>query len=260
MPAPGDWDRKVFGQFGVLDVDEFRVVCHACGAELGSLIGHIGKAHDLTADEYRAIFALPSTAALVSAALSRLRREQAADKLGAYFGGTGVVPLTREQVDEAQRRYNTRERDNAAFLARVGRPVSPRSRKPLDPCIVCGKPVPNVIRRTGRRTCSDGCRTVAIERDQRRLGEAARLTTKRCSTCGEEKPVEAFDHQENAQRRYRPFCRACGDPRRKIQPSDRASIIQRVEAGESQSAIARALGVSSSRISQLVQEARHAAE
>jgi len=58
LPEPGNWDGPVFGRLGVLATDGQRVECHACGRWFHHLGHHVRQTHNLTADEYRALFGL----------------------------------------------------------------------------------------------------------------------------------------------------------------------------------------------------------
>lgn len=77
MPSLGQWDGPIYGRLGGLQRDETSVQCHACGGRFAFLPGHLGRAHDLTCDEYRAIFGLNKGAALVSLGLSATHQERA---------------------------------------------------------------------------------------------------------------------------------------------------------------------------------------
>ena len=77
LPALGEWDGPVHGELGVLVVepDGDRVQCHARGAWFRFLANHVWRTHQLSADEYRAVFGLAAEHGLVSPALAeKLRR------------------------------------------------------------------------------------------------------------------------------------------------------------------------------------------
>lgn len=56
----------MYGRIGVLATDGEKVQCHICGRWLKRLSVHVGPAHDMTPDEYRAEFGLKATQGLVS--------------------------------------------------------------------------------------------------------------------------------------------------------------------------------------------------
>jgi hypothetical protein len=58
LPDLGNWDGPIYGELGVLVDDGERVECHACGQWFKSLNSHIQRIHNLTDEEYRALFGL----------------------------------------------------------------------------------------------------------------------------------------------------------------------------------------------------------
>src|ERR1700674_3720674 len=68
LPAMGEW-TPVYGDLGVLAIDEDKAQCHACGRWFVNLALHAGRGHDLTAQEYKALFGLNRTAGLIGPAL-----------------------------------------------------------------------------------------------------------------------------------------------------------------------------------------------
>ena len=65
LPEFGSWTGPIFGRLGVLKRDELSAECHVCGASFRMLATHVWKAHDLWADEYRALFGLSARRGLV---------------------------------------------------------------------------------------------------------------------------------------------------------------------------------------------------
>jgi hypothetical protein len=65
----------VYGQIGVLASDGERVQCHICGKWFGHLGGHVKRAHDAEAADYKAEFGLNATTGLIGPALAKKRRE-----------------------------------------------------------------------------------------------------------------------------------------------------------------------------------------
>lgn len=80
LPALGDWDGPVFGRLGVLQTDGEKVECHCCGKWFGNLGSHVSASHGMCADEYRAIFGLRQSTALIGPQM-RARKQQYNDHL-----------------------------------------------------------------------------------------------------------------------------------------------------------------------------------
>lgn len=81
LPALGEWDGPIYGELGVLNDDGEKVECHCCGDWIVGLGNHLTKAHDLTAQEYKAIFGLPLSKGLLSQAAHDRWRDQRAHHL-----------------------------------------------------------------------------------------------------------------------------------------------------------------------------------
>lgn len=98
LPELGAWDGPVHGKLGVLVADGDRLTCHACGELFRGLGYHAVRAHQLTADAYRAVFGLRASTSLIGPALKARRREIARDTL-AHFGGrySGITGLSFEE-------------------------------------------------------------------------------------------------------------------------------------------------------------------
>lgn len=73
LPALGDWQEPITGQLGVLASDGEKVQCHICGRWYRYLANHARLAHDLYADEYKALFGLNVTTGLVGPATQALQ-------------------------------------------------------------------------------------------------------------------------------------------------------------------------------------------
>ena len=73
LPELGDWIRPYFGRLGVLADDGVKVECHICGTYYRFLGNHVVRAHDVTADEYRAYFGLNCTTGLTGPDLRKIR-------------------------------------------------------------------------------------------------------------------------------------------------------------------------------------------
>lgn len=96
LPKLGEWDSPMFGELGTLAYNQTLVECHCCGSWFRSLIPHIYSMHGLRADEYRAIFGLMPSTALVCPATSSKHSTHAKQMIDA---GT-LIPnvLTPEQI------------------------------------------------------------------------------------------------------------------------------------------------------------------
>lgn len=100
LPQLGEWDGPIYGELGVLHHDDGeRVECHCCGEWFIHLGLHIWHAHDVTLEEYKAIFGLPSQRGLYSPA----KRQHHAALHGPFIGAlnrgkrVGASLATREQ-------------------------------------------------------------------------------------------------------------------------------------------------------------------
>ncbi len=104
LPEPGDWDGPVFGRLGVLATDGQRVECHACGRWFHHLGHHVRQTHNLTADEYRALFGLNVRTGLVGPDLAAGMRARAV-RLKPYhaLGADVLRSFTPEQMSAYQR-------------------------------------------------------------------------------------------------------------------------------------------------------------
>lgn len=109
LPKIGEWDGPIHGEIGVLVHEAGKVQCHACGEWFGLLAPHIFWNHDLTNQEYRAIFGLhprrPLCGELFSEA-TRQRNAQHPDQVMrfAQAGKQALQQITPEQRrDRAER-------------------------------------------------------------------------------------------------------------------------------------------------------------
>ncbi len=66
LPELGDWDGPIYGRLGVLETDGDKCECHICGAWFHGLNRHAWNTHNLLAREYKALFGLNLTSALMS--------------------------------------------------------------------------------------------------------------------------------------------------------------------------------------------------
>lgn len=161
LPAEGSW-QPVNGEVGVRNTDGDRMECHACGGWYRTVAGHAWQAHDLTADEYRALFGL-SNRGLVGESLAVSQSERMKRRID---DGSLILPrnrVTPEQHAAARTSAETR-RGRVVTAARMG----PASRTPdviekirttrrrnatvMAQCVVCGSEF-EVLRYRLTKTC-----------------------------------------------------------------------------------------------------------
>lgn len=176
LPAFREWAGPIVGQFGVLRDDGERVMCHICGEFFGHLGGHIGRAHDLTAREYKAIFGLKMKTPLNGpATLEKHRR--GADHLREYDHlKVGVKALTSEQISE----FGSKRR--ISFQS-----VMERRADEGHSCAACGARFCDLPGNYRRVYCDEACRAEAYSLDWRASIKAARRVGREpeeCAICG----------------------------------------------------------------------------
>jgi hypothetical protein len=166
------------GKIGVLIDDGAKVECHVCGAWFRGLGNHVWGAHDLTADEYRAIFGLAWDTGLVGPML----RESISRRAIARQAWLNIPQI--EWTSE-QRRY-WRKRQSLAAEAKARMAAGTRARVTRYACVICGELFTRVDRGAHVKTCSDVCSIELRARVNRRRGDAKRLpeVVTRCEICG----------------------------------------------------------------------------
>lgn len=82
LAEPSVGSTSGHGRYGVLDVDGGRVLCHECGRWMRSVGAHVGRAHEMTAREYKITHGLPLGTALVAPDLSELHSRNAVGRVG----------------------------------------------------------------------------------------------------------------------------------------------------------------------------------
>lgn len=107
LPDEGDWDGPIFGKIGVLNDDGGKLECHICGEWRRHLGCHLSK-HDVTADEYRAIFGLSSRTGLANDAIRAYRRELATTTIHLGESGVNASTWTPEQRQAVHARTRPR--------------------------------------------------------------------------------------------------------------------------------------------------------
>ena len=103
LPGLGDWDGPIYGELGVLNNDGDKAECHVCGGWFGHLGGHVARAHDLTADEYRAIFGLRAKTKLIGPSLHDKRLQYLSHLERVRPKRSTLLDLTPEQRAQTAR-------------------------------------------------------------------------------------------------------------------------------------------------------------
>jgi len=103
LPTLGDWSEAIVGQLGVLATDGEKVQCHICGRWYRYLTNHARMAHDLYADEYKALFGLNVTTGLVGPATRELQAAIARRVFREHWTGEAGRTLGKEE----RTRYRT---------------------------------------------------------------------------------------------------------------------------------------------------------
>ncbi|WP_457511670.1 helix-turn-helix domain-containing protein [Streptomyces sp. TE33382] len=70
------------GLYGVLDDDGTSVLCHECGHRFRALGAHVGRAHSMTAAEYKAAHGLARSRSLAATALRETLSQHASARVG----------------------------------------------------------------------------------------------------------------------------------------------------------------------------------
>jgi hypothetical protein len=118
----GEW-TPVYGDLGVLAIEEDKAQCHACGRWFRSLALHAGRGHDLTAQEYKALFGLNRTTGLIGPALRARMQAVANDVLSPYWGqsaealGARTAEQHRNMLGRKVRLEALREPENQRISA-----------------------------------------------------------------------------------------------------------------------------------------------
>lgn len=193
LPQVGDWDGPLFAPIGEVVYDsDGKAVCHACGEAHHFVAGlHAWRRHDLTGDEYKAIFGLNRTAAVASATYRNALRaasvtNKSADRLSPFQYGKPGSPLTPEQLVQYGA-LPTRPQAMQGMRAAQPRRLRQRGLTPLPAqtsCTVCGGVFELPVRSTGyraqRKTC--GARTCKSEAKARSKRKPPVTLT--CVVCG----------------------------------------------------------------------------
>lgn len=118
-PKVGDWDGPIFGELGVLEVEEDGIRCHICGRWFRYLSSHILGKHGVHPDEYRAYFGLRASKSLMCPGLRKVFRDTHLGTLSRYWDGHGLRELTAEERSEnsRSRHWSLQERQDQHNIA-----------------------------------------------------------------------------------------------------------------------------------------------
>lgn len=166
----------MFGTIAVLWDDGDRAECHVCGERFQHLGHHVWAAHDLTADEYRAIFGLASTTGLIGPALRKVRQADAIAR--EIWRNCPPVEWTPEQRRYFRRRHTLATEVKRRRGWRDAQRRKGQARRVERFCKVCGNGPLDNKRRTV--TCSPKCSARALSAAATRP-----LTSRACRWCAQ---------------------------------------------------------------------------
>lgn len=132
LPTLGEWDGPIYGELGVFRTDGDKAECHVCGQWFGHLGGHVARAHDLTADEYRAIFGLRAKTKLIGPSLreKRLQNQSHLERVRPTRSSLlDLTPEQRSQTARMPRRLESRLDPKTVEAQRRGREQGGRTRR-----------------------------------------------------------------------------------------------------------------------------------
>ncbi len=180
LPELGDWNGVVHGKLGIFNNDvDGKAECHGCGELFSHLGMHVWNAHNLTSDEYRAIFGLKAKTGLIGANLKRLRQMNV-EHLKRYQEKSAEIlrNFTPEQRKYNRPKISLEEKLSPGFLQQRKKAVAQsalvskqraKKRAIFVDCEVCGK---NFKRKSSQRFvrhyyCSRDCYYVSAELSDR---------------------------------------------------------------------------------------------
>lgn len=181
----GDWDGPLFGQLGVLHLEDGKIECHCCGRWYRFLATHVWRTHAISADEYRALFGLTARHGLVSPDVSERLWRTALRTLRPYYERAAdlacSIPFEQRSARARRRRLRLETRldpkwqdarrrvaqgqaermrawyraldpaSRSAFLARIRRRRTPAT------CVVCGQQFYSASHGPRAKRCSPAC-------------------------------------------------------------------------------------------------------
>lgn len=184
LPKAGDW-QPFIGALGVLADDGERAECHICGQYFGRLGFHALVAHDVTPDEYRALFGLRRTTGLGGprylARMAVLGKAHSATL--AEVGRAALAEMTPERRSYWVRGRRASIQEQIAKAAAIAEAIA----RPMV-CSVCGSSWTAMGYEQGERTtCGEAaCVSGAISQAQRKHGRYSALApaSGTCKVCG----------------------------------------------------------------------------
>lgn len=158
---PGDKDG--YGRYGHLDTENGKVLCHECGGTFASVGAHIGRAHGMTADEYRRAHGLPQRIKLISPDMQATLSTHATGRVGTE-AWTRLVEK-RDPTAAAHSRtpesFGRRGTDVARQKTVAAENIRGKRKPVTRRCAACGTLLKGV---KGRTTCSPLCRRIETYR------------------------------------------------------------------------------------------------
>lgn len=166
-------DKDGYGQYGIIDGDDERILCHECGRMYKSLAAHAQMAHGMTAEDYRAAHGIPKRIALVSPKVSAKRSEKAKGRLGseAWKKFEAKRDPTAASHSRDEESFKRRGADIEAHAQRARQHLK-GAKKKIRPCVVCGRPP--IKTQMMVPTCSDLCYRISTYRSHKGGQRAAR--------------------------------------------------------------------------------------
>lgn len=162
LPRSGeDSVMPLHGELGRLTTEGDRLQCHLCGRFYVSLAAHVVQGHGMRADEYREIFGLNATTALVGPSLQAIRRVTGSRVLTPYQDHRRFANLSAEERSAQVRGRSVRLETRRALAEAKQRQVAVA-------CAICGKTFTVKASRAARlerHTCSQECHRELLRRD-----------------------------------------------------------------------------------------------
>lgn len=156
-------DPDGYGQYGIIDGDGKRILCHECGRTYKSLAAHAQMAHQMTAEDYRAAHGIPKRIPLVSPEVSDAKSEKSKSQVGSE--GWKRLEAKRDPTAASRSRDKTafqlRGADIEAHAERARQHLK-GAKKKIRPCVVCGRPPAKT--QMAVPTCSELCYRISTYR------------------------------------------------------------------------------------------------
>lgn len=158
---PGDKDG--YGRYGYLDTIDGKVLCHECGGVYASVGVHVGRAHGMTADEYREAHGLPQRVKLISPSTKAALSKHSTERVGSEAWERLIEKRDPTAASHSRGRDGfTRRGTDIARQKTVATENIRGARKPVTRrCAACGALLKGV---KGRTTCSPLCRRIETYR------------------------------------------------------------------------------------------------